>query len=138
MADANVVDYYSVLNLPPTADLAGIENAYARISDELAMLTTFDEGHRDALKRVNEAYSVLSHPKLRRDYDTFFLAEDRAAREREFRRRESRRTWMQRSIIGVLLLVVLVQIGTVAYLAREEVTSAAHVVLGPLAPNQAN
>ena len=35
MAEAKLMDYYAVLNLPPKADLSGIENAYARLSDDL-------------------------------------------------------------------------------------------------------
>ena len=42
MAEAILTDYYAVLNLPHDADLIGIENAYARLSDELAMGTNLD------------------------------------------------------------------------------------------------
>jgi len=35
VSDAKLIDYYAVLNLPPKSDLSGVENAYARLSDDL-------------------------------------------------------------------------------------------------------
>ena len=137
MADTAVIDYYGILNLPSSADLLGIETAYARLSGELAQLSILDEGHRDALKRVNEAYAVLPTPKLRREYDTVFLSRERhaeiAARKRFVRRRQ----WMQRIVLSALLSVVIAQPGALAYLGREHVSEAANTVLGPLLPGDA-
>lgn len=124
MTSPQVVDYYSALNLPHDADLTGIENAYARISDELAGLTDLDSEFKDALRKVNEAYAVLSKPELRRDYDAVFLAEERA---REARRREAvlrRRAWAQRAIIAALLLVVIGQAALLAYIGWDDISSA--------------
>lgn len=136
-AAAGVIDYYGLLNLPPSADLAGIENAYARISDELVELARLEDGHAVALKAVNEAYSVLSNPQLRRDYDRVFLAKQIDAQEREQRAFERRVLVRQRLLFGVMLLVVLAQAATLCYLARDPVMDVAHAVLGPLMPGAA-
>ena len=82
MAEAPLIDYYAILNLPPKADLLGIENAYARLSDDLAVRGGVDETAEAALERVNEAYSVLSKPELRRVYDRAFFATEIAEAER--------------------------------------------------------
>ena len=85
MPDRTIADYYSVLNLPPHADLAGVENAYARLSDELAHMGEMDDACAEALQRLNEAYAVLSRPELRREYDSIFLAAERASEARQWR-----------------------------------------------------
>lgn len=137
MADSLVIDYYGILNLPPSADLHGIESAYARLSGELAELSVHDEGHRDALKRVNEAYSVLSTPTLRREYDTVFRSKELQAEIAARRRFVRRRQWMQRTVLAGLLLIVVAQAGALAYLGREQVSVAAEAVFGPLMPGDA-
>lgn len=115
MAEAAIVNYYSILNLPPRADLAGIENAYARISDELAMRAAVDETCELALHKVNEAYSVLSKPELRRVYDQMFFSKELAAAERARKAVERRRTWSARLLVGALVLMVVVQASALLY-----------------------
>jgi len=137
MSDIAVIDYYGILNLPSSADLLGIETAYARLSGELAQLSILDDGHKDALKRVNEAYAVLSTPKLRREYDTVFLSRERQAEIAAHTRFVRRRQWMQRAVLSALLLIVVAQAGALAYLGREHVAEAASSVFGPLVPGEA-
>lgn len=138
MADAQVVDYYAVLNLPSDADLTGIENAYARISDELAVLGDIDDECRAALQKVNEAYSVLSKPELRRSYDSVFLAAPRALQQRRIESEVRRRIWAQRAIIAALLVIVIAQAGMLAYLGWDQVSHILSTVLGPLWPGSAS
>jgi DnaJ-class molecular chaperone len=120
VAEAAIVDYYSILNLPPRADLAGIENAYARISDELAMRAAVDDTCELALHRVNEAYSVLSKPELRRVYDQSFFSKEIAAAERARRAAERRRVWSGRFLVGALGLIVLVQAAALIYIGWDQ------------------
>ena len=138
MARASIIDYYSILNLPPTADLMGIENAYGRLSEEFAAGTVNDETSGLALERLNEAYSVLSRPTLRRDYDRVYFSNEI---QRERFRRDSdvqRRTRMRQVLIGSLLAIVLAQGLALAYVARGEVGDAVHAVFAPLLPGTAN
>ena len=74
MAEAKLIDYYAVLNLPPKADLSGVANAYARLSDDLMRIGEHDETAKEGMKRLNEAYAVLSKPELRREYDRAFFS----------------------------------------------------------------
>lgn len=120
MAEAAIVNYYSILNLPPRADLAGIENAYARISDELAMRAAVDETCELALHKVNEAYSVLSKPELRRVYDQMFFSKELAAAERARKAVERRRTWSARLLVGALVLMVVVQASALLYIGWDQ------------------
>ena len=116
MADTSLVDYYGILNLPPRADLVGIENAYARISDDLAVRGAVDDTCEAALKRVNEAYSVLSKPELRRVYDREFFSKEIAEAERARRAEERRRTIASRLLVGGLGGIVLIQAGVLVYI----------------------
>jgi curved DNA-binding protein CbpA len=124
VAEVRLVDYYSVLNLPHDADLTGVENAYARISDELAGLTEVDDECRQALDRVNEAYAVLSKPELRRGYDAIFLAKEREAERRRWDSLVYRRVWAQRAIITALGLIVVAQAVALAYIGWDELSDA--------------
>jgi DnaJ-class molecular chaperone len=116
VAEAAIVDYYSILNLPPRADLAGIENAYARISDDLAMRAAVDETCQAALHKVNEAYAVLSKPELRRVYDLSFFSKEIAAAERAIRAQERRRAWAAGLLVGGLAVIVVVQAAALVYI----------------------
>lgn len=120
MPEAPLVDYYAVLNLPPRADLSGIENAYARLSDELALRSAVDDTCQQALERVNEAYGVLSKPELRRIYDREFFSAEIAAAEREQRASERRRAIASGAIIGALGLIVVAQAVTLLYIGLGE------------------
>lgn len=137
MPDPGLIDYYAALNLPPTADLAGVESAYARISDELVHLARHDEEHANALKEVNKAYAVLSNPALRRDYDAVFLARERAAEARRLLAIERRQALKYKMMFGALLVVVLGQLVALGWVMQDQVSTAAEVVLGPLYPGGA-
>ncbi len=88
-------NHYAILNLPTNADFVGVENAYARLSNELASQTWFDETATAQLMRVNEAYSVLSRPDLRTDYDQQFFSKEIREKERRERRVVRRRRQKQ-------------------------------------------
>ena len=120
MAEAPLIDYYAILNLPNKADLLGIENAYARLSDDLAIRGGVDETAEAALERVNEAYSVLSKPELRRVYDRAFFAKEIAEAERQARALERRRAIASGLLIGGLGLVVIAQASLLAYIGFSE------------------
>lgn len=120
MSDAPLVDYYAILNLPPRADLAGIENAYARLSDDLAVRSAVDDTCQAALSRVNEAYSVLSKPELRRNYDLEFFSKEIAEDARQRRAIERRRTIASSILIGTLGLVVVAQAIALVYIGVGE------------------
>ncbi|MCC6382981.1 MAG: DnaJ domain-containing protein [Dehalococcoidia bacterium] len=134
MADASVIDYYAVLHVPFDADLAGVENAYARLSDEFATMTDVDETCTEALQRLNEAYSVLSRPELRREYDAVLFARQRADLNRQIRAFHRRRVLMQWTIVGALLLVVVAQAAALVYLGHDQIGDFLAPVLGPLVP----
>lgn len=138
MAQAKIIDYYAILNLPSTADLNGIENAYARLSDELAMSMTEDTLGGEALARLNEAYSVLSRPTLRRDYDKVYFSRE-IQWERALKSADARRRGLLRHVLTAgLVVVIAVQGAALAYIGREEVADAALTVFGPLLPGEAN
>ncbi|MGI8423828.1 MAG: J domain-containing protein [Chloroflexota bacterium] len=138
MASARIIDYYAILNVPPTADLAGIESAYARLSDELAVNLREDELGAGVLGRLNEAYSVLSRPVVRRDYDRVYFSREIERESSRLRADERRRGAFRGLLIGGLLLIVAVQGAALAYLGRAELGDAAEVVFGPLMPSEAN
>lgn len=118
--DSRIVDYYAVMNLPTSADLAGIENAYARLSGELAELGHTDAAASLALKRLNEAYGVLGRPERRRKYDEVFLIRQRELEEREARAAFRHIAMMQWLVIGVLGAMLVTQGAFLAYIGREE------------------
>ncbi|WBL35718.1 J domain-containing protein [Tepidiforma flava] len=122
MADSRLVDYYSILNLPPKADLAGIEAAYARLSDDLMRQSQYDESAREAMQRLNEAYAVLSKPELRREYDRAFFRSELERLEREARAAQRRRTIAGNVLVGALALVVAVQAAALLYLGWDSAT----------------
>lgn len=115
-----MIDYYQVLNLPVTADLMGVENAYSRLSDELVKLGQLDEATSHELDQLNEAYGVLSRPELRRQYDSVFLAKQRAEEARQLNAYVRRQSIMQWSIISALVALVVFQFGFLAYIGRDQ------------------
>lgn len=137
MAEARIIDYYSILSVPPTADLVGINNAYARLSDELAAHAAEDDTVKEAILRLNEAYAVLSRPESRRKYDAIYFSTDLVARAKQAERQARRRRWVANALVGVLLLVVVAQGAVLTYLGREQVADVAGTVFGPLLPDEA-
>ncbi len=87
-------DYYAILEVPPTASAAEIRRAYRRLArqyhpDLNKQLPTNDQ----RIKRLNEAYTILSDPASRAAYD--------ASRSQPHQQQpqESRMTWTE-GIIG--------------------------------------
>jgi curved DNA-binding protein CbpA len=119
---AGIVDYYAVMNLPYDADLTGVENAYARLSDELAALGKVDTGANTALTKLNEAYGVLSRPERRRKYDEVFLVDYHRQKANEERRSYRRASLMQWAIVGAVVMVLAVQTVALAYIGREDLS----------------
>jgi DnaJ-class molecular chaperone len=63
-------DYYATLGLPPQADPRQVKEAYRRLAFEHHPDRNRDTpSAADTMKRINEAYAVLSHPAKRREYD---------------------------------------------------------------------
>jgi DnaJ-class molecular chaperone len=63
-------DYYATLGLPPTAEPRQVKEAYRRLAFEHHPDRNRDTpSAADTMKRINEAYAVLSHPAKRREYD---------------------------------------------------------------------
>ncbi|MEP7216196.1 MAG: DnaJ domain-containing protein, partial [Anaerolineaceae bacterium] len=115
MAKGELIDYYGILNLPPRADLMGVENAYARISDDLAKQIAVDDTSKNALVRVNEAYAVLSKPELRREYDRVFFSREIAAAQKMAESALRRKLLKERVLLGALALIVAAQGAALAY-----------------------
>ena len=123
MAKGELIDYYGILNLPPRADLMGVENAYARISDDLAKQMAVDDGAKVALNRANEAYSVLSKPELRREYDRVFFSRELAAAQKISDAALRRKLLKERILIGALGLIVAGQGGMLAYVGWDQISA---------------
>lgn len=130
MAEAKLLDYYAVLNLPPRADLSGIENAYARLSDDLMKQSEDDESYRDAMQKLNEAYAVLSKPELRRDYDRAFFKGELERLEKEARAARRRKNAAGNVLVGALGLVVVAQAVGLLYLGGGAVTGLPGAIFG--------
>ncbi|HQW51758.1 MAG TPA: DnaJ domain-containing protein [Tepidiformaceae bacterium] len=122
MAEAKLIDYYAVLNLPPKADLSGVENAYARLSDDLMRLGDQDDSATSAMQRLNEAYGVLSKPELRREYDRAFFRTELERLERETRAVERRKAMAGGLLIGALGLIVAAQAAALLYIGWDSAT----------------
>jgi curved DNA-binding protein CbpA len=130
VAEAKLLDYYSVLSLPPRADLSGIENAYARLSDDLMKQSEDDESYRDAMQKLNEAYAVLSKPELRREYDRAFFKGELERLEKEARAAQRRKNAAGNLLVGALGLVVVAQAVGLMYLGGDAVTGLPGAIFG--------
>jgi curved DNA-binding protein CbpA len=130
--EAALLDYYAVLNLPPKADLSGVANAYARLSDDLMRQSDDDETYRDAMQKLNEAYAVLSKPELRREYDRAFFRAELERVEREARAIRRRKRFAGNILVAGLGLIVAVQAGVLVYLGGGAVTGLFDAIVGGL------
>lgn len=130
MSEAKLMDYYAVLSLPPRADLAGIENAYARLSDDLMKQSNEDESYGSAMQKLNEAYAVLSKPELRREYDRAFFRGELDRIEREERAARRRKNMAGNALVAALAVVVAAQAGALIYLGGDAITGLPGAILG--------
>jgi molecular chaperone DnaJ len=63
-------DYYKILGIPKDADAATIKKAYRNLARDLHPdRNTSDKAAEARFKEVSEAYSVLSNPTRRKEYD---------------------------------------------------------------------
>ena len=69
------INYYEVLDIAPSATPSEVRTAYLRAKsaynkDSVALYSLIDPGERDnMLRRIEEAYDVLSNDNKRREYD---------------------------------------------------------------------
>ncbi|MFZ7128499.1 MAG: DnaJ domain-containing protein [Desulfobacterales bacterium] len=78
-------DYYEVLGVPRNADSKQIKDAYREMAFRYHPDRNQDPGAADTMKRLNEAYAVLSNSTRRSEYDGMRDRFGASARE-EFRR----------------------------------------------------
>ena len=65
-------DYYEVLGVPKDADEAALKSAYRKLAKQYHPdMNPGDEEAAEKFKEASEAYSVLSDPEKRRQYDQF-------------------------------------------------------------------
>jgi curved DNA-binding protein CbpA len=62
-------DYYQVLHLQPEADAAMLDQAYWHLARIYNAEIADDPDAKEKLDELNEAYSVLRSPSLRKEYD---------------------------------------------------------------------
>ncbi len=66
-----VNDYYQVLNIEKDADVSEIKRAYREMALKYHPDINQTEDAEEIFKKINEAYSVLSDPDHRRQYDRY-------------------------------------------------------------------
>ncbi|KQC03739.1 MAG: molecular chaperone DnaJ [Methanolinea sp. SDB] len=62
-------DYYEILGIPKNADEKEIKKAYRNLARKCHPDVCKEEGADERFKKINEAYSVLSDPQKRSQYD---------------------------------------------------------------------
>lgn len=82
-------NYYEILRIRKNASASEIRTAYHKLAKEFHPDTS--EGGDDKIRELNTAYSILSHPKKRKEYDSsLYLAEKTI--QTEFKRKRPKRT----------------------------------------------
>jgi curved DNA-binding protein CbpA len=100
-----IPNYYALLGVPPTASSAEIKRAYRRLARQYHP-DLHAQAQDEQIKRVNEAYEILSDAEKRTTYDKERQADlARIRRERELlhrqqqelaeAQREPKMTWME-------------------------------------------
>ncbi|MDT7612386.1 MAG: curved DNA-binding protein, partial [Pseudonocardiales bacterium] len=64
-------DYYEVLGVPRHAEADELQQAYRKLARANHPDVNSDPAAEERFKEINEAYHVLSDPKLRARYDRF-------------------------------------------------------------------
>ncbi len=64
-------DYYEILNVPRGADQEEIKRSYRRLARKYHPDVNKEEGAKEKLQEINNAYEVLSDPEKRARYDRF-------------------------------------------------------------------
>jgi DnaJ-class molecular chaperone with C-terminal Zn finger domain len=92
-------DYYAVLGVPAGAEPEYIKHAYYRLARLYHPDVNLQMEDDTAIKRLNEAYTVLSDPVRRVNYDIQLLEERKrtivATLLTQQRRRPRRMTWSE-------------------------------------------
>ena len=73
MADGQPVDYYETLQISPNADPDTIQRVFRMLAQRFHPDNT-DTGNADRFRELHEAYSVLSAPEKRAQYDVHHQA----------------------------------------------------------------
>ncbi len=94
-------DYYSILEVPPTATTVEIKRSYRRLV-RMHHPDLNSQALDDHIKQLNEAYRVLSGPTRRAAYDEQredaawrAAMEEARRRKQEQARREPKMTWAE-------------------------------------------
>lgn len=78
-------DYYEILNVPRSASVEEIKQAYRRMAREYHPDVRREDPHaEERFKEINEAFQVLSDPQQRAQYDRFGTVTGRGAPEFDF------------------------------------------------------
>jgi curved DNA-binding protein CbpA len=104
-----MIDYYSILEVPPTATITELRRSYRRLARKYHPdLNKQIPGNDQRIKRLNEAYDVLSDPLKRAAYDaqrTEYMERAERARQERLRAQEARQpqepkmTWVE-GVVG--------------------------------------
>src|ERR687897_3770808 len=77
-------DFYTILDVPPSASAEKIRSAHRRLvkryHPDLYSTDADKERATEQLRRINEAYRILSNPQRRREYDKRHLQQSTANR----------------------------------------------------------